>query len=62
MQSKQSYSMWIAEWTDSHHETNTRFSEMCEVPDIVHVVIYIKYSQGTDLRCVELTWQCLAMQ
>jgi len=26
--------------TDSHHETKTRFSEMCVVSDIVHSVIY----------------------
>jgi hypothetical protein len=23
-------------WTDSHHEPNTRSSEVCEVPDISH--------------------------
>jgi len=26
--------------TDSHHETNIRFSEISVVPDIVHSVIY----------------------
>ena len=53
--------MWPAGWTDSHHEPNTRFSEMCDVPDIVHFVIYVKHSQGTNLRCVELKGQCLEM-
>jgi hypothetical protein len=23
-------------WTDGHHEPNTRSSEMCEVPNIIH--------------------------
>jgi len=41
--------------------TNTRFSEMFEVPDIVHFIIYINHSQGTDLRLVELTGQNLTM-
>jgi len=41
--------------------TNTRFSEMFEVPDIVQFVIYINHSQGTDLRLVELTGQNLMM-
>jgi len=44
------YSMCTVGWTDSHHETNTRFSEMCVVPDIVHFFIYVKHSQGTDLH------------
>jgi len=50
-------------WTDSHHETNTRFSEMCVVPDTVHFVIYVKHSQGTDLlvRWLESKGQCLRM-
>jgi len=41
--------------------TNTRFSEMFEIPDIVQFVIYINHSQGTDLRLVELTGQILTM-
>ena len=61
VQWKPSCSMWPAGWTDSHHEPNTRFSEMCDVPDIVHFVIYVKHSQGTNLRCVELKGQCLEM-
>ena len=40
--------------TDSHHETNIRFSEICVVPDIVHSVIY-SMEQGPsweDDRCL----------
>ena len=54
--------MWSDEWIDSHHETTIRFSVMCEMPDIVQFVIYIKHSQGTDLRFVELKEQSLTMQ
>ena len=54
--------MWSAERTDSHREPNTRFLEICEIPDIVHFVIYIKHSQGTDLRLVELKEQCLTVK
>ena len=54
--------MWSAEWTDSHHESNTRFSEIWEMPDIVHFVIYIKHSQGTDLLYVELKEQSLTVK
>jgi len=28
--------MWTEGWTDNHHEPNARFSEICEVPDIIH--------------------------
>jgi len=42
--------MWMDEWTDIHHETNTRSSKMCEVPDIGHFVLYVKYLHGTELR------------
>jgi len=41
---KPSCSKLKAGWTDSHHETNTGFSEMCEMPDVVEFLIYIKYS------------------
>jgi hypothetical protein len=34
-----SYSMCTDGWTDSYNEPNTRSSEMCEVPDLVHFVI-----------------------
>jgi len=54
--------MWMVGWTDSYHEPNTLFSEMCLVPDIVHFVIYVKHSQCTDLRWLELKGQCLRMK
>ena len=54
--------MLSAEWIDSHQKTTTRFSEKCEVPDIVHFVIYINHSQGTALLWVELKEQCLTMK
>jgi hypothetical protein len=31
--------------TDSHHETNIRFSEMCVVPDILHFVYFTPMSR-----------------
>jgi len=37
-----SYSVWTDGWTDSRQVTHTRFSKMCETPDIVHFVIYKK--------------------
>jgi hypothetical protein len=39
---------------DSHHETNTLFSEMCVVPDIVHSVIYsmVQGSSWEANRCL----------
>ena len=49
------------QWTDSHHETNTRFSEMYEMPDVVDFLIYINHSQDTDLRIAELKGQTLPM-
>jgi hypothetical protein len=45
--------MWMDGWTNSHHEPTTRSSKMCEVPDIVHVVVYVKYLRGTDLRLLD---------
>jgi len=62
VQWKPSCSMWTVGRTDSHHEPNTRFSEMCEVLDIIHFVIYVKRSQGTDLRSLESKGQCLRMK
>jgi len=32
--------MYKDEWTDIHQEPNTRFMEICVVPDIVQPVIY----------------------
>ena len=58
---KPSCSKWTGGWTDSHRETNTRFSEMCEMPDVVDFLIHIKHSQDTDLRFAELKRQILAM-
>jgi len=40
-------------WTDSHYESTTRSSKMCKVLDIVHVVIYVKYFRGTELRFLD---------
>jgi len=37
-----SYSMCMDGRTDSHHESNTRFTVICVVPDIVHSLIYSK--------------------
>ena len=51
--------MWTDGWTDSHHEPNTRSSEMCEVPDIVHFFIHIKHLQYADLRLLGSEEQCL---
>jgi len=47
--------------TDSHHESNTRFSEMCEVSEIVHFVINLNYLKGTDLRSLDPGEQSLSM-
>jgi len=47
-------------WTDSHHESNTRFSEMCEVPEIVHFVINLNNLKGTDLRSLDPGGQSLS--
>ena len=56
-------------WTDNMRKEEvllivkeSRFSEMCEAPDIVPFVVYVKHSQGTDLRWLELTGQCLIMK
>jgi hypothetical protein len=46
--------MWTDGWTDSHHEPTTCFSDMCEVPDRFHFVLYVIYLQGTDLTFVGL--------
>jgi len=35
---------------------------MCEVPDIVHFVIHVKYLQGSDLRWVVYKEQCFIMR
>jgi hypothetical protein len=51
--------MWTNGWTDSHYEPNTRSSEMCEVPDIVHFQINLKYLQDTDLRLLGSEERCL---
>jgi hypothetical protein len=48
-------------WTDSHHESNTRFPEMCEVPEIVHFVINLNDLKGTDLRSLDPGGQSLSM-
>ena len=37
-------------WTDRHYQLNSQFSEICEVPNIVHSVTSLKRSQVTDLR------------
>ena len=34
------YSVYTDGWTDNHHETNTHFTEICVVLDILHSVIY----------------------
>jgi hypothetical protein len=45
--------MWMDGWTDSHHRPTTRSSKMCEMPDIGHFVIYVKYLQDTHLRWLD---------
>jgi len=45
--------MWMDGWTDSHHEPTIHSSKMCEVPDIGHVVLYVKYLHGTELRLLD---------
>ena len=45
--------------TDSHHKPNTRSSEMYEMPDIVHFLLHLKFSQDTDLRLLGSEEQCL---
>jgi hypothetical protein len=54
--------MWTDGWTDSRQVNHTRFSKMCEAPDLVHFVIYKKQSQETDLRLLELMGQCLRIK
>jgi len=45
--------MWMDGWTGSHHEPTTHYSKMCELPEIGHFVIYVKYLLGTDLRLLD---------
>jgi len=33
--------MWADGWTDSHDKCNTRFSEICEAPNIVQFVLFL---------------------
>jgi len=37
-------------WTVSHHESDTRYLEVYDVPDIVNFLMNLKYLQDTDLR------------
>jgi hypothetical protein len=54
-----SYSIWTDGWTDSHHEPDTRFSGVFEVPNRVHFVSHVKYLHGTDLLSSDQKQQCL---
>jgi len=48
--------------TDNHHETNTRFTGICVVPDIIHSVVYsIEQSNSTEANILSVVKKFPAM-
>jgi len=47
---------------DTHHKPNTRFTEICVVPDIVHSVIYsMEHSPSTEANMLSVVKKFPAM-